>query len=103
MRIVGGAYRGRPLIAPPGDATRPTSDRAREAVFNMLQHAAWSPGLEGRRVIDLFAGSGALGLEALSRGASACLFVEKAEPALAVIRANLDAFKVADRARMLRQ
>jgi 16S rRNA (guanine966-N2)-methyltransferase len=76
MRIVGGAYRGRALAAPAGLATRPTADRARQAVFNVLEHAAWSPGLQGARVIDLFAGSGALGLEALSRGAAFCLFVE---------------------------
>src|SRR5580700_2094676 len=91
MRIVGGAYRGRPLIAPPGDATRPTSDRAREAVFNMLQHAAWSPGLEGRRVIDLFAGSGALCLEALSRGAGFCLFVVPPAAARGATRDNVEA------------
>jgi len=91
MRIVGGAYRGRPLIAPAGDATRPTSDRAREAVFNVLQHAAWSPGLEGLRVIDLFAGSGALGLEALSRGAAFCLFVETDAAARGAIRDNVEA------------
>ena len=76
VRIVGGAYRGRGLMAPPGQSTRPTSDRAREAMFNVLEHAAWSPGLRDARVIDLFAGSGALGLEALSRGAAFCLFVE---------------------------
>lgn len=91
MRIVGGLYRGRPLVAPPGEATRPTSDRAREAVFNVLQHAAWSPGLEGRRVIDLFAGSGALGLETLSRGAGFCLFVETDAAARGAIRDNVEA------------
>ena len=91
MRIVGGLYRGRPLIAPPGEATRPTSDRAREAIFNVLQHAAWSPGLEGARVIDLFAGSGALGLEALSRGAAFCLFVETDVAARGTIRDNVEA------------
>jgi 16S rRNA (guanine966-N2)-methyltransferase len=90
MRIVSGLYRGRALIAPPGDATRPTSDRAREAVFNVLQHAAWSPGLEGARVIDLFAGSGALGLEALSRGAAFCLFVETDAAARGAIRDNAE-------------
>jgi 16S rRNA (guanine966-N2)-methyltransferase len=79
------------LIAPPGDATRPTSDRAREAVFNVLAHAPWSPGVEGRRVIDLFAGSGALGLEALSRGAEFCLFVETDAAARGVIRDNIEA------------
>jgi 16S rRNA (guanine966-N2)-methyltransferase len=91
MRIVGGAYRGRGLIAPPGLATRPTSDRAREAVFNVLEHAAWSPGLRNARVIDLFAGSGALGLEALSRGAAFCLFVETDPVARGVIRENAEA------------
>ena len=91
MRIVAGLYRGRALTAPPGLGTRPTSDRAREAVFNRLAHAPWSPGLDGARVIDLFAGSGALGLEALSRGAAFCLFVETDAAARGAIRDNLDA------------
>ncbi|HXQ47467.1 MAG TPA: 16S rRNA (guanine(966)-N(2))-methyltransferase RsmD [Caulobacteraceae bacterium] len=91
MRITGGAYRGRAIAAPPGLAVRPTADRARQATFNRLEHAAWSPRLAGARVIDLFAGSGALGLEALSRGAAACVFVETDETARAVIRDNLDA------------
>ncbi len=90
MRIIAGAYRGRALAAPQGQATRPTSDRARQAVFNVLEHAAWSPGLAGRRVIDLFAGSGALGLEALSRGAGFCLFVETDPAARGVIRDNIE-------------
>ena len=90
MRIISGAYRGRALAAPPGQATRPTSDRAREAVFNMLEHAPWSPGLADLRVIDLFAGSGALGLEALSRGAAFCLFVETEAGARGVIRQNTE-------------
>ncbi|MBU4436240.1 MAG: RsmD family RNA methyltransferase, partial [Alphaproteobacteria bacterium] len=64
MRIVSGQYRGKAIATPPGDATRPTSDRARQAVFNILEHAAWAPELHGARVVDLFAGSGALGLEA---------------------------------------
>jgi 16S rRNA (guanine966-N2)-methyltransferase len=76
LRIVAGRFRGKILIAPEGEATRPTSDRARQAVFNILEHADWSPGLVDMRVIDLFAGSGALGLEALSRGAAYGLFVE---------------------------
>ena len=88
MRIVSGRYRGRALAAPPGLATRPTSDRAREAIFNVLEHAAWSPGLTEVRVIDLFAGSGGLGLEALSRGADFCLFVETDPAARGVIRQN---------------
>lgn len=91
MRIVAGLYRGRTLAAPPGLATRPTADRTREAVFNVLEHAAWSPGLQGARVIDLFAGSGALGLEALSRGAAVCLFVETDAAARGAIRDNIDA------------
>jgi 16S rRNA (guanine966-N2)-methyltransferase len=91
MRIVAGLYRGRSLIAPAGLATRPTADRARQAVFNVLEHAAWSPGLRGARVIDLFAGSGALGLEALSRGAEFCLFVETDAAARGAIRDNLEA------------
>jgi 16S rRNA (guanine966-N2)-methyltransferase len=91
MRIVGGAYRGRTLQAPPGQATRPTSDRAREAIFNVLEHAPWSPGLRDARVIDLFAGSGALGLEALSRGAAFCLFVETDAAARGAIRENVEA------------
>lgn len=90
MRIVSGEFRGRALIAPQGEATRPTSDRARQAIFNILEHAAWSPGLRDRRVIDLFAGSGALGFEALSRGASFCLFVETDEAARGAIRDNVD-------------
>jgi 16S rRNA (guanine966-N2)-methyltransferase len=91
MRIVGGEFKGRALAAPPGRDTRPTSDRAREAVFNILEHAAWSPGLEGRRVLDLFAGSGGLGLEAMSRGAAFALFVETDAAARGAIRDNIEA------------
>lgn len=91
MRIVSGQYRGKAIVAPPGDATRPTSDRARQAVFNILEHAAWAPELNGARVIDVFAGSGALGLEALSRGAGFCLFVETDDAARGAIRENIDA------------
>lgn len=91
MRIVGGRFRGRAISAPPGRDTRPTSDRAREALFNILEHASWSPGLEGRRVLDLFAGSGALGLEAMSRGASFALFVETDATARGAIRDNIEA------------
>lgn len=91
MRIVGGKHKGRSLIAPPGGATRPTADRTRESVFNVLAHAAWSPGLEGRRVLDLFAGSGALGLEAMSRGGAFALFVETDAAARGAIRDNIEA------------
>ncbi|MEL6724113.1 MAG: 16S rRNA (guanine(966)-N(2))-methyltransferase RsmD [Pseudomonadota bacterium] len=90
MRIVAGQFKGRPIQAPKGDATRPTSDRARESLFNVLAHADWAPDLDGARVIDLFAGSGALGFEALSRGASFCLFVETAHAARGAIRQNVD-------------
>lgn len=91
LRIVSGIHRGKALSAPAGQATRPTSDRARQAVFNILEHAAWAPELRGARVMDLFAGSGALGFEALSRGASFCLFVETAAEARGVIRDNAEA------------
>jgi 16S rRNA (guanine966-N2)-methyltransferase len=84
MRIVAGRFGGRRLTAPRGDATRPTSDRAREALFSVL-----GP-LDGLVVLDLFAGSGALGIEALSRGARHATFVDDAEPALHSVRANLD-------------
>ena len=79
------------MLTPPGQTTRPTSDRARQAIFNILEHAPWSPGLAGARVIDLFAGSGALGFEALSRGASYCLFVETDADARGAIRDNAEA------------
>ncbi len=90
MRITSGQFRGRLIRAPGGRATRPTSDRARQAVFNMLEHAPWSAGLRGARVVDLFAGSGALGLEAVSRGAAFCLFVETDEAARGAIRDNVE-------------
>ena len=91
MRIVGGQFRGRPLAAPADEGTRPTSDRAREAVFNILAHGVTDFDLEGARVLDLFAGTGALGLEALSRGAAFCLFVEQEADARALIRRNVEA------------
>lgn len=94
MRIVGGKFRGRALKAPEGRDTRPTSDRARESIFNILAHAAWAPSLEGARVIDAFAGSGALGFEALSRGGAFCLFVETESSARGVIRDNAEAFQL---------
>jgi 16S rRNA (guanine966-N2)-methyltransferase len=85
VRVVAGRFGGRRLQAPPGQGTRPTSDRVREALFSTL-----GP-LDGARVLDLFAGSGALGIEALSRGAASALLVERDARAVAVIRANLDA------------
>src|SRR3546814_2036822 len=86
MRIIAGQWRGRPLVAPKGDATRPTADRTRETLFSMLLSRIGS--FEGLSVGDFFAGSGALGYEALSRGAASCVFVEKDRPALDGIRAN---------------
>jgi 16S rRNA (guanine966-N2)-methyltransferase len=96
MRIIAGEWRGRPLAAPAGQGTRPTADRTRETLFSMLASRLGS--FEGLRVADLYAGSGALGLEALSRGAAHATFVENDSKALAAIRANLLAFKAEDRA-----
>lgn len=90
MRIVGGKNRGRNIIAPRGRGTRPTSDQTRESIFNILGHAPWSLPLDGAIVADIYAGSGALGLEAISRGATFCLFVETAPAARAAIRENVD-------------
>ena len=92
MRIVGGGLRGRNIVTPEGRTTRPTSDRAREAIFNVLNHAEWAPNLSGARVMDVFAGSGALGFEALSRGGAFCLFVETDDAARGAIRDNVEAF-----------
>ena len=88
MRVVAGTAKGRPLVAPPGTDTRPTSDRVREAVFNALGSL---DAVVGARVLDLFAGSGALGLEALSRGAAEVTFVDAAPASVAAVRANLEA------------
>ena len=90
MRIIAGQWRGRPLITPKGDATRPTADRTREGLFSMLVSRVGS--FEGLNVGDFFAGSGALGLEALSRGAASCLFVEQDRAAVDAIRTNADKF-----------
>lgn len=88
MRIVGGEFKGRRLIAPEGRDVRPTSDRVRESVFNVLEHSSFSPGIKDASVIDIFAGTGALGLEALSRGASAITFVEYDDRSRAAIIKN---------------
>ncbi|WP_296819359.1 16S rRNA (guanine(966)-N(2))-methyltransferase RsmD [Brevundimonas sp.] len=92
MRIVSGRLKGRALAAPEGQGTRPTSDRARQAIFNILEHAAWAEPLDGARVIDLYAGTGALGFEAISRGAAFCLFVETDDAARGAIRENAENF-----------
>jgi 16S rRNA (guanine966-N2)-methyltransferase len=91
MRIVAGRFRGRSLAAPDDARTRPTSDRVRESVFNILEHGIPDFSLAGVRVLDLFAGTGALGLEALSRGAAFCLFVEEDAAARGLIRRNVEA------------
>ena len=99
MRIIAGEWRGRKLVAPEGMATRPTGDRVRETLFSMLASRIGS--FEGLNVADLYAGSGALGLEALSRGAAFACFVETDTRALAAIRANIDTLHAADRTRVL--
>src|SRR5918993_2580879 len=90
MRIVGGQHRGRTLVAPRSRDIRPTSDRLRETIFNILAHGYDDP-VAGARVLDLFAGTGAMGLEALSRGAAFALFVDDSAEARGLIRANIEA------------
>ena len=102
MRIVGGRFRGRPLTGPRTMAVRPTSDRLRETLFNVLAHAYEDP-VEGARVLDLFAGTGALGLEALSRGASSVLFVDDSTEGRGLVRANVDALGVAGITKVFRR
>lgn len=94
MRVIAGKWRGRPLVAPKGMATRPTADRTRETLFSMLASRLGS--IEGLQVADLFAGSGALGIEALSRGAAHCTFVESDRAALDAIATNLDRLQATD-------
>jgi 16S rRNA (guanine966-N2)-methyltransferase len=91
VRIIAGAWRGRTLRTPPGSTTRPTADRVRQALFDMLWHADWAgrDAIEGARVIDLFGGTGALGLEALSRSAASAVFIERDRTALCVLRDNI--------------
>ena len=103
MRIIAGAWRGRPLLAPAGKATRPTADRVRQALFDMLMHAPWAGRgvIEGALVLDAFAGTGALGLEALSRGAAEAVFFEFESAALAALRANLATCGAGERARLV--
>ncbi|MGI9643366.1 MAG: 16S rRNA (guanine(966)-N(2))-methyltransferase RsmD [Acidimicrobiia bacterium] len=98
MRVVAGEARGRPIVAPDGNRTRPTSDRVRESIFNMLfsLHATGEV-----RVLDLYAGCGALGIEALSRGATSCIFVEQDRRAVECIRSNLEALGYDDRSTVI--
>lgn len=103
MRIVGGKYKGHGLAGPQSIATRPTSDRVRESLFNILAHGIEGLELEGARVMDLFAGTGALGLEAISRGAKFCQFVEESAEARGVIRRNADALGVVGQCKIWRR
>lgn len=103
MRIVGGDFRGRALVAPSGRETRPTADRLRQTVFDILVHGGQGTAVAGARVLDLFAGTGALGLEALSRGAAYALFVEDAVAARAAIRSNVEALGLTGRTRIFRR
>jgi 16S rRNA (guanine966-N2)-methyltransferase len=103
MRIVAGRHRGARLEAPPGESTRPTSDRARQALFDTLTGGRFDIDLNDAVVLDLFAGTGALGLEALSRGAARVLFVEKDRAALAVLGRNIAHLKAGDRTLVLAQ
>jgi 16S rRNA (guanine966-N2)-methyltransferase len=102
MRVVGGRLRGRALAAPKTNAIRPTSDRLRESLFNILAHAYGDP-ITGARVLDLFAGTGALGIEAISRGAAFCLLVDDGAEARALIRQNVDALGLGQVTRVFRR
>jgi 16S rRNA (guanine966-N2)-methyltransferase len=102
MRVVGGRLRGRTLAAPKSSAIRPTSDRLRESLFNILAHAYGDP-VSGARVLDLFAGTGALGIEAISRGAAFCLLVDDGAEARALIRQNVDTLGLGQVTRVFRR
>jgi 16S rRNA (guanine966-N2)-methyltransferase len=102
MRIVAGRFRGKALLSPADGSIRPTADRVREAVFNIIA-SRLGPGLDGRLVLDLFAGTGALGLEALSRGAGRAVFVDNGAEARGLIRDQIEAFGVAGIAKLLRR
>ncbi len=102
MRIVGGKFRGRSLAAPRSNAIRPTTDRTRESLFNILAHGHGQQ-LAGARVLDLFAGTGAFGLEALSRGAAFALFVEKSTEGRALLRANVESLGVTGVSKVFRR
>ena len=103
VRIIAGAWRGRMLAAPPGERTRPSADRLRQALFDMLLHAEWGGRalIEGASVLDAFAGTGALGLEALSRGAGHAIFMEQDRAALDALRANIAACRAETRCTVL--
>ncbi len=102
MRIVGGDFRGRPLATPRSHDIRPTTDRTREAVFNVLAHR-FGDRVSGARILDLFAGTGALGLEALSRGGAYCMFIEESAEGRGLIRTNVEAFGLTGRTKIFRR
>jgi 16S rRNA (guanine966-N2)-methyltransferase len=102
MRIVAGKFRGKALLSPSDDSIRPTSDRARESVFNILA-SRLSPNFDGLKVLDLFAGTGALGLEALSRGAASVVFVDTSAEARGLVRDHIEAFGAGGVAKLLRR
>jgi 16S rRNA (guanine966-N2)-methyltransferase len=102
VRIVGGEFRGRSLATPKSDDIRPTTDRTRESLFNILSHA-YPGALDGTRVLDLFAGTGAVGLEALSRGARAVLFVEQGVEGRGLLHSNIETLGVIGRAKIFRR
>ncbi len=103
MRIVGGTHRGLALNGPPAGSSdiRPTTDRVRESLFNLLAHGPYGDPVEGARVLDLFAGTGALGLEALSRGAETAVFVDQGRASLELLRQNIARMKIGERARVI--
>lgn len=103
MRIVAGKFKGKTLATPKDQSTRPTSDRVREALFNILEHGLDGFDIEGARVLDLFAGTGALGLEALSRSAKYCLFIENSASARGVIRTNVEGLNLTGATRIWRR
>ena len=103
MRIVGGKFKGRSLASPAGQRTRPTSDRVRESIFNILAHGVEGFTLEGARTLDLFAGTGALGLEAISRGARFCQFVDESAEARGLIGRNADSLGVIGQCKIWRR
>ena len=101
MRVVGGQFRGRRIVAPTGRDTRPSTDRLRESLFNILEHR--DGGLAGKRILDLFAGSGALGIEALSRGSAFVLFVDTNAQARGAIRENIESLGLTGQTRLFRR
>lgn len=103
MRVVGGSLRGRALAGPEDLRVRPTPDRVRQAAFNILEHGIADFDIEGARVLDLFAGTGAMGIEAISRGAAYCLFVEQDAAARGLIRENVEAFGLTGITRIFRR